>query len=264
LRVNALKTTRQATLSAIQSAGIDASPTPFSPHGIRLSRRVPLGSISGLREGAVDIQDEGSQLLALLVGARPGELVVDFCAGSGGKTLALAAEMDNRGRLLALDIDAGRLARGAARCAKAGVSNVQRRALAPGADVWLKRQKRKADRVLVDAPCSGVGAWRRNPDARWFRSGLTLGELLPLQAEVLTRASRLVRPNGTLVYATCSLLAPENDDQVGNFLRTHPEFRLSEPPDAFPGPIDRDGCMRLSPARHGCDGFFGAVMRRLG
>lgn len=262
--MNTLKTSRPAALSAIRAAGIDASPTPFSPHGIRLARRVPLETIVGLREGAVDIQDEGSQLLALLVGARPGELVIDFCAGSGGKTLALAAEMGNRGRLLALDIDAGRLARGAARCSKAGVCNVQRRVVAPGADAWLKRQKQKAARVLVDAPCSGVGAWRRNPDARWSRSGLTLRELLPLQAEVLARAARLVCLNGTLVYATCSLLEPENDAQVTGFLRAHPEFRLARPPDAFPGPIDHDGCMRLSPARHGCDGFFGAVMTRVG
>jgi 16S rRNA (cytosine967-C5)-methyltransferase len=225
---------------------------------------VPLDTLWGLRDGAVDIQDEGSQLLALLVGARPGELVVDFCAGSGGKTLALAAEMGNRGRLLALDIDAGRLARGAARCAKAGVCNVQRRALLPESDPWLKRQKLKAGRVLVDAPCSGVGAWRRNPDARWARSGLTLQELLPLQAQVLARAARLVRPNGILVYATCSLLEPENDAQVDGFLRTHPEFRLARPPDGFPGPVGLDGCMRLSPARHGCDGFFGAVMTRVG
>lgn len=233
--------------------------------GIRLAERaVRLGTLPGLLDGAVDVQDEGSQLIALLLDPQPGELVVDYCAGSGGKTLALAAAMDNKGRLLATDIDEARLARSAPRHAKAGVANVQRHVLpSQGKDPFLKRRKRSFDRVLVDAPCSGVGAWRRNPDARWLRKARPLDELVDVQADVLQRAARLVRPGGTLVYATCSLLPDENEEQVGRFLDSEDgaDFVLA-PPAEFYVPFDADGYMRLTPARHGCDGFFGAVLKR--
>ena len=266
LRVNTLKTTRDDALDAIRAAGFAAEPTPYSPVGIRLAERsIPLGTIPGLLEGAVDPQDEGSQLVALLVGARPGEVVADYCAGSGGKTLALAAEMDNRGRLVAMDIDDARLGRSAPRHTKAGVDNVQRHLIVTdGKDAWLKRRKRSFDRVLVDAPCSGVGAWRRNPDARGGAGRKTrpLDELLPVQADVLQRAARLCRPGGTLVYATCSLLGAENDDQVAAFLASDDgaDFEL-RPPEEFHVPLDGD-VLRLTPARHGCDGFFAAVLQR--
>ncbi|EOD21900.1 hypothetical protein EMIHUDRAFT_255181, partial [Emiliania huxleyi CCMP1516] len=206
--------------------------------------------------------DEGSQLVALLLGAKPGEHVVDYCAGAGGKTLALAAQMRNKGRLVAMDVDHARLERGAPRRKKAGVDNVQTHVIEQGKDKWLKRRKRTFDRVLVDAPCSGVGAWRRNPDARWLRRTRPIEELLPVQAEVLQRAARLVRPGGTLVYATCSLLPEENEAQVEAFLASADgaEFELA-PPEHFGAPFD-DGYLRLSPARHGCDGFFGAALVR--
>ena len=264
LRVNTLKTTRAEALAAIRSAGFAAEPTPLSPLGIRLEERaVALGRIPGLLAGHVQPQDEGSQLLALLVDAKPGEIVMDYCAGAGGKTLALAAEMGNKGRLVAADIDEGRLANSAPRLAKAGVSNVQRHTLVvTGKDKWLKRRKRSFDRVLVDAPCSGVGAWRRNPDARWLRRTRSVTDLLPVQADVLRRAARLVRPGGVLVYATCSVLLEENDEQVAAFLASEEgeEFTLS-PPVNFHVPLD-GAYLRLTPARHGCDGFFGAVLRR--
>ena len=280
LRVNTLKTTRREALAALRAAGFAAEPTPHSPVGIRLRERgggVALGRLPGLLEGRIEPQDEGSQLVALLLGALPGEHVVDYCAGTGGKTLALAAAMANKGRILATDIDAARLERAAPRHVKAGVDTVTRHAIAGGdggaavgaADKFLKRRKRSFDRVLVDAPCSGVGAWRRNPDARWLRRTRPLSELLPVQAEVLRRAARLVRPGGTLVYATCSLLRHENDAQLAAFLASDDgaEFELAPPsadlPADFPAHVlDDDGCMRLTPARHGCDGFFGARLTR--
>lgn len=260
LRVNLLKSDRAVAMAAIRAAGFEARQTPYGPDGVRLAGRVALGRIPGLLEGAVDPQDEGSQLVALALGAAPGERVADFCAGAGGKTLALAAAMGNKGTLLALDVDGRRLDRAAPRFAKAGVDNVRRRAIKPGADPWLKRQARRFDRVLIDAPCSGVGAWRRNPDARWARGQPPLEDLTRLQAEILPRAARLVRPGGLLVYATCSLLPEENEDQVQAFLSATPEFR-SAPPDDFPAPLT-DGFLKLTPARHGTDGFFAAWLRR--
>lgn len=260
LRVNTLKTTRPAALAAIKSGGFEAVATPYAPNGIRLKRRIALGRLPGLLDGDVDPQDEGSQLAALLLGAEPGESIVDFCAGAGGKTLALAAEMQNKGRLFALDVDERRLERSAPRYAKAGVANVQRRTINPGADAWLKRRKRRFDRVLVDAPCSGVGAWRRNPDARWSRKSPDIADLLALQSEILERAARLVRPGGRLVYVTCSLLPEENEDQVEAFLAKTPDFYL-DPPETFPAPLDGD-YLRLTPAQHGTDGFFAAVLTR--
>ena len=270
LRVNTLRASRTQALAEIRAAGLPAEPTPYSPVGIRLgTRAVALGRIPGLLHGVVEPQDEASQLVALLLGARPGEFVVDYCAGSGGKTLALAAEMRNKGKLLAMDISEPRLRSCVRRLAKAGVDNVERHVIDPGPkDTWLKRRKRSFDRVLVDAPCSGVGAWRRNPDARWLRKTRPLSDLLPIQGDVLRRAARLVRPGGTLVYATCSVLLEENDDQVESFLASEDgaEFDLA-PPDQgrFPVPLEPGGYLRLTPARHGCDGLFGArLMRREG
>ena len=266
LRVNTLKATRAEALTALNDAGFTASPTRFSPLGIVLEERdVALGRLPGLLEGVVEPQDEGSTLVALLLGAQPGERVVDYCAGSGGKSLVLGAEMGNKGRVLAMDIEASRLERSAPRLRKAGIDNVETHLIDPGpTDKWLKRRKRSFDRVLVDAPCSGVGAWRRNPDARWLRKTRPLDSLLIVQADVLQRAARLVRPGGVLVYATCSLLPEENEAQVEAFLASNDgkDFALT-PPDNFCAPLDASGrFMRLTPHQHGCDGFFGAVLTR--
>lgn len=260
LRVNTLKTDRRRALAAVRAAGFEANATPYSPVGIRMQSRVALGRLPGLLDGALEPQDEGSQLLALAVGAAPGETVADFCAGAGGKALAMAATMENGGQLYALDVDARRLERAGPRFAKAGAGNVRRHALKAGADPWLKRQAGRFDRVLVDAPCSGVGAWRRNPDARWARGQPPLADLVEMQAAVLRRAARLVRPGGLLVYATCSLLPEENLGQVRRFLAETPGFRL-DPPSGFPVPLAGD-CLLLTPARHGVDGFFAAWLRR--
>ena len=261
-RVNTLRITREEALATLRTAGVAAAPTPFSPLGIRLEGAVALGRLPGLLEGHIDPQDEGAQLVALLLGAQPGEHVVDYCAGAGGKSLALATQMMNKGRLVACDIDDAQLHRSALRHALAGVDNVQHHLIKAGKDKWLKRRKRSYDRVLVDAPCTGIGTWRRNPYARWVPMAPPLHELLPIQAEVLQRGARLVRPGGVLLYATRSLLSEENEDQIARFLASDDgaEFEMAPPRD-FHVPLDGD-YLRLTPARQGCDGFFGAVLRR--
>lgn len=260
LRVNALKGGRDEVRTVLAGEGIVSTPTPHSPWGLRLEGRPAVSATSAFREGLVEVQDEGSQMLALLLDARPGMQVVDFCAGAGGKTLAVAATMANRGRIVACDISTRRLDRAGIRLRRAGVHNVERRPLKTERDPWVKRHKGQFDRVLVDAPCSGVGTWRRNPDARWNRLGPDLEELVALQRSILASAARLVKPGGRLVYATCSLLRCENEDRVEEFLDENPDFA---PAAAAPWPGPGEGSMiRLTPAVHDTDGFFAAVLER--
>lgn len=263
LRVNPMKATRDGLLRQMRDLGLGARAMALAPYGIRLDRKLSLARLPGLKTGEIEIQDEGSQLVALLVDARPGERVVDFCAGAGGKTLAIAAQMQNRGHVVACDTNEARLRRCAERMRRAGLHNVETRVLARETDRWVKRHKLGFDRVLVDAPCSGTGTWRRNPDARWRDPDLGLEGLVALQARILASAARLVKPGGRLVYATCSLLSEENEDQVAAFLATHPAFRLVPLPAAAPGLTSADpDHLLLTPARHGTDGFFAAVLER--
>ncbi len=266
LRVNPLKTTREDMLGALRDLGVPAEASRMAPFGIRVTERPPLASLPMLRSGEVEIQDEGSQLVAMLVDARPGEQVVDFCAGAGGKTLAIAAQMANKGRVVACDVLANRLKRSAERFRRAGLHNIETRPLTSERDRWVKRHKGSFDRVLVDAPCSGTGTWRRNPDARWRVLGPGLENLLPLQAAILASAARLVKPGGRLVYATCSLLAEENEEQVAAFLADHPDFHVVPLREAAPGLMDsaHPEYLSLTPARHDTDGFFAAVLQRDG
>lgn len=266
LRANLLKATREEARAALAREGIAVEPTRFSPWGLRVDGRKPITATAAFRDGLVEIQDEGSQLIALLTDARPGARVVDFCAGAAGKTLALAATMGNRGRLVACDVSAPRLEAAVKRLRRAGVGNVERRLLEPG-ERWTKRSAEGFDRVLVDAPCTGTGTWRRNPDARTRLREEDLAELTAKQAAILDRASRLVKPGGLLVYATCSLLPEENEAQVTGFLDRRKDFSLvplkeawaavSDAPAPCEGPF-----LSLTPARHGTDGFFAAVLRR--
>lgn len=265
LRVNPIKSTRAAVLEELRGLGLEAEATQLAPQGIRVNERFSLARLNALKSGEVEIQDEGSQLVALLVDARPRERVVDFCAGAGGKTLALASAMENRGHLVACDVSEGRLKRCAERLRHAGLQNTETRLLASETDRWVKRHKWGFDRVLVDAPCSGTGTWRRNPDARWRapeENGLEA--LVALQARILASAARLVKPGGRLVYSTCSLLPEENEAQVAAFLAATPAFHvlpLAEVAPDLAGAAEGD-FLSLTPARHGTDGFFAAVLTR--
>ncbi|WP_137935074.1 RsmB/NOP family class I SAM-dependent RNA methyltransferase [Mesorhizobium comanense] len=265
LRVNPVKATREAMLGALRDLGLAAQASAMAPHGIRVDERPSLAGLPMLRSGEVEIQDEGSQLVAMLVDARPGERVVDFCAGAGGKTLAIAAQMNNKGHVVACEVMEGRLKRGAERFRRAGLHNIETRLLSGETDKWIKRHKGGFDRVLVDAPCSGTGTWRRNPDARWRATEEEgLGNVVALQARILASAARLVKPGGRLVYATCSLLLEENEEQVAAFLTAHPAFRVVPLREAAPGVTSSAHAdyLSLTPARHDTDGFFAAVMQR--
>ncbi len=225
LRANLLKATREEARAALAAEGFEASPTPLSPWGLRLPGRRPVTAGPAFQSGLVEIQDEGSQLVALLTDARPGMRVADLCAGAGGKSLALAVTMGNRGHIAACDVSAPRLDAAVRRFRRAGAHNIERHLLGPG-DKWLKRHAGTFDRVLVDAPCTGTGTWRRNPDARARLTETDLAELLVRQAALLDVAAPLVRKGGRLVYATCSLFPEENEGQVHAFLARHAAFKL--------------------------------------
>lgn len=271
LRVNILKTTRDKAQSALAAENFVVEPTPWSPWGLRLTARGNVLGLASFRDGAVEIQDEGSQLACLLSGAKPGEQIVDLCAGGGGKSLALAAMMKNHGQIYACDTDARRLGGILPRVRRAGIRNLQTRALGPHvpgvADPDLAGLESRIDCVLVDAPCSGSGAWRRSPDARWRLTPELLAGYHAAQAEVLARGARLVRPGGRLIYVTCSLLPSENERQVETFLAGNGDFKtipwVSCWPEGLPlPPAPPSGWLRLTPATTGTDGFFVAVLGR--
>jgi 16S rRNA (cytosine967-C5)-methyltransferase len=264
LRVNTVKATREAVLERLAAEGIAAVAAPLSPLGIRLRDKPALAKSPIFLEGAFEVQDEGSQLLGYLMEPKRGEMVVDFCAGAGGKTLLLGAMMKNTGRLYAYDVSDKRLANLKPRLARSGLSNVHPVRIEHERDAKLKRMAGKADRVLVDAPCSGLGTLRRNPDLKWRQSEESVAELTVKQASILDAAAKLVRPGGRLVYATCSLLAAENDAIVESFLASHPGFALVPAATVLARHgIALDGdYLRLLPHRHNTDGFFAAVMER--
>jgi len=271
LRVNQLKTTREEMLTALKQAGIKAEPGKLSKLAIRVRERPNLAALSVLKQGLLEIQDEGSQLVAALLDAKPGERVADFCAGAGGKTLAIAAQMQNKGRITACDVLEKRLARSTERFRRAGVHNIETKPIKDERDPWVKKHKGDFDRVLVDAPCTGTGTWRRNPDARWRGEedarlqalGPGLEALVKLQAEILDSAARLVKPGGRLVYATCSLLPEENEKQIERFLATHADFRVIPYSETLTGIRSaHPDYLMLTPAKHGTDGFFAAAMER--
>ena len=267
LRVNILRTTREAAAAALAAEGIPTTPTPFSPWGLRVADRRPVLATQAFADGLIEIQDEGSQLIALLADARPGMKVADYCAGAAGKTLAMAATMGNRGRIAALDVSVPRLTGATKRLRRAGVDNAETHLLEAG-DRWVKRRAASFDRVLVDAPCTGTGTWRRNPDARLRTTERDVAELITKQRAILDRASSLVRPGGKLVYATCSVLPGEDEEQVRDFLSHHADFTAVPLAEAWAeagmtgAPPGEGPDMALAPHSHGTDGFFAAVLRR--
>lgn len=269
LRANLLKVDRETVRTMLAKEGVIAEPTPFSPMGLRLERRMPIFHTRAFSNGLAEVQDEGSQLVALLVDAKPGDQVADFCAGAGGKTLAMAATMANKGRIMALDVSEARLERMSDRMRRAGAHNIERRTLKHERDSWVRRHKLKFDRVLVDAPCTGSGTWRRSPDAKWKLTEQTITELVDLQARILDSAARLVKTGGRLVYATCSLLPEENEAQLARFLDSHAtEFRQLDAREILPADLAAGlhltgPEMALDPAAHGTDGFFAVAFERI-
>jgi 16S rRNA (cytosine967-C5)-methyltransferase len=266
LRVNILKAKREAVRAALAEAGFDAQPTPYSPWGLRIAGKPALNKLDLFIQGEVEVQDEGSQLLALLTDAKRGEMVVDFCAGAGGKTLALGAAMKNTGRLYAFDVSGHRLDSLKPRLARSGLSNVYPVQIAHERDERIKRLAGKIDRVLVDAPCSGLGTLRRNPDLKWRQSPQAVTELNAKQGAILAGAARLLKPGGRLVYATCSLLEAENEAVCAAFEASHPGWRRLDVGELLTalGVADaesliRSGNLRLWPHLHATDGFFAAV-----
>ncbi|MGH8736039.1 MAG: RsmB/NOP family class I SAM-dependent RNA methyltransferase [Burkholderiales bacterium] len=265
LRVNLARIDRDSALTSLAASGLACAPTPYSPAGIRLVGKPAINRHPLFEQGLVEVQDEGSQLLAYLVAPRRGEMVADFCAGAGGKTLAMAMLMRGTGRLYAMDVSAKRLHALAPRAARAGVSNIHSLALAEGGDVRAKRLAGKLDRVLVDAPCSGFGTLRRNPDLKWRHGPAAVVELAQKQLRILRAAARLVKPGGRLVYATCSILEAENEAVMERFVADHPEFAslsCSELLAAQGIALPAGGRLRLWPHLHGTDGFFAAALER--
>lgn len=294
LRVNTVKARREEAQARLAAEGFAADPTPYSPVGLRLRERAPVFRSTAFKEGWIEVQDEGSQLVSLLLEPRRGEMVVDFCAGAGGKTLHLGALMANTGSLYAFDVSAARLEGLAPRLARSGLSNVRPVVIAHERDDRVRRLQGKTDRVLVDAPCTGTGTLRRNPDLKWRDvDSVRLGAE---QARILDAAALLPKPGGRLVYATCSLLREENEDVVRAFLERHPAFRAvpakeilarrhvtlpaaagdvsgttkDTPRSLSPGcetdrMKDASACaLRLLPHRHGTDGFYAVALERVG
>jgi 16S rRNA (cytosine967-C5)-methyltransferase len=268
VRVNTLQAKRAEVLTQLQTSGIQAVATPFSPWGIRMPGKPNLSKLALFELGHIEVQDEGSQLLALLVDAKRGEMVADFCAGAGGKTLALGASMRNTGRLYAFDTSAHRLDALKPRLARSGLSNIHPVAIAHERDERIKRLRGKMDRVLVDAPCTGLGTLRRNPDLKWRQTPEAVAELVVKQTAILAAAARLLKPGGRLVYATCSLLREENEMIAQAFTQAHAGFQtlpVAELLATLGVDAAKSLCtddaqfLRLWPHRHATDGFFAAV-----
>lgn len=269
LRANTLKIDRHALRARLAEEGHALEPTRFAPHGLWRRARTPLFATQAFREGLFELQDEASQLAALLLAPQPGERVADFCAGAGGKTLALGAQMRNTGALYAFDVSRARLARLRPRLARAGLDNVRVVPLDGLGDKRLKRLRESFDAVFVDVPCSGTGTLRRNPDIKW--RSLDLAALRREQEAILATAARLVRPGGRLVYATCSLLEEENEGAMAAFLAAHADFSITPPATVLAEQgvreaerlVERDALI-LYPHRHGTDGFFAMRCERIG
>ena len=268
LRVNRLKATRVKVLALLAAEGIDAASTPYSPDGVRLQARRTLPALKVFSSGMIEVQDEGAQIASRMVDARPDHTIVDFCAGAGGKSLAMAATMQGKGRIFACDTNAGRLARLGPRLERAGIVDMVQGSLLDDENFAEAIEVGTFDRVLLDAPCSGTGAWRRNPDARWRLTPESLDHEVARQREILTKAAVLPAIGGRLIYVTCSVLRRENEEQIEWFLRSRPDYGQLSAGKVWgetiggAGPQDGPG-LRLSTAHYGTDSFFIAILERV-
>ena len=268
IRINTLKSTLKQVTHFLKQSGYQVEPSDITPWGLRFKERVSLFNHDTFKQGWFEIQDQGSQLLAQLTDVKAGDRVVDFCAGAGGKTLAMAAMMKNKGSIWACDVHSKRLQQTIKRAKRAGVYNCRTQHLKSENDKWVKHHSSKSDVVLIDAPCSGTGTWRRNPDSRWHLTEKALGELIDLQQSILTSSSRLVKPGGKLLYATCSLLKQENEDQIEWFLNGNSQFELSQLNIQEPLKNNLDCVLynnhelRTLPYLSDTDGFYVCALRR--
>jgi len=265
LRVNTIKATRDDVMKKFLSESTEVAATPYAPTGLRMAQKMNISRHPFFTDGKFEVQDEGSQLLAHLVAPRRGEMIADFCAGAGGKTLAMGALMRNSGRLYAFDVSEKRLANLGQRLKRSGLSNLHSQLIASEQDPKLKRLQGKFDRVLVDAPCSGLGTLRRNPDLKWRQTEQDIAELTTKQTAILERAARLVKTGGRLIYATCSLLADENEQIAEAFLAKHADFSLVPAGEILAQQhiaLDTGVYLKLFPHLHQTDGFFAAVFER--
>ncbi|HLX55001.1 MAG TPA: RsmB/NOP family class I SAM-dependent RNA methyltransferase [Aquella sp.] len=264
LRINTLKTNRQKIMAEL--AEFNPVECKFSPYGIQLNDRTFLAKHKIFTEGLIEVQDESSQLAGLLLNPKRGEMVVDFCAGAGGKTLLLGMLMRNSGRIYAFDINQKRLGNLTPRLAKSGLSNIHPGLIQNENDTKVKRLHGKIDKVFVDAPCSGLGTLRRSPELKFRQNKIGIKELNVKQLSILTSASRLLKVGGMMVYATCSILKEENEDIVKQFLLDNPNFELVPANTVLDNPdlVSADGFLHLLPHKHNTDGFFAALMQRVG
>ena len=243
IRTNTLKINRDTLQGQLKLEKIKADPLPESPVALRLSEIQPLTATKAFRDGLFEVQDLGSQKIAEFLDVMPGQSILDLCAGAGGKTLSIAAQMENKGKLVAMDTAGWRLQKARLRLKRAGVNNTECRVLDEDGLSWLKRQKGRFDRVLIDAPCSGTGTWRRNPEQKWKLAQTEIDRLHEIQLGLLHQAAPLLKPGGKLVYATCSVLKVENEDVIAKFLNKNEKFSLEKQE-------------RLTPLHNHTDGFF--------
>lgn len=265
LRVNLVKATREDVIAKFASEKTEVTPTPYAPNGLRMPQKMTISRHVLFTDGKIEVQDEGSQLLAQLVAPRRGEMVADFCAGAGGKSLAMGALMRNSGRIYAFDVSEKRLQNLGTRLKRSGLSNLHSQLISSETDPKLKRLNGKFDRVLVDAPCSGLGTLRRNPDLKWRQQPKDVQELTVKQTNILARAAKLVKAGGRLVYATCSLLQDENEQIAEAFLKNNPEFSLvpaNTIMEQLQIKLDTGVYLKLLPHLHQTDGFFAAVFEK--
>ena len=272
LRLNILKRPdRERAQRSLEKQGLLTEIMPYSPFGLRAQTRQRINGTKFFKSGLVEIQDEGAQLAALLVGAAPGMQVADFCAGSGGKTLVMGGLMQNTGRIVAMDVSQKRLEQAGIRISRGGLHNVERKLINDENDKKLKRLAKKFDRVLVDAPCTGIGTWRRDPDTRLRYSAADLENMISLQDQILTSAARLTKPGGRLIYVTCSLFLEENEDRIAALLSRRKDYEMLPISEIWSQEITARGggacptesdVLRLTPKEHNTDGFFAAVLQR--
>ncbi len=264
-RVNPFLIRRETAIKQLADADYDAKPAKYSPFGMKLEKRAPIDQHDLFKSGKIEVQSEASQLSCLLVDAKPGDRVMDLCAGAGGKALLIAGMMKNKGELILSDISINRLERAKVRFRRAGFSNFQIKDAAE--KKWFKRNHHKFDKVLVDAPCTGVGTWQRNPESRLRPFKSFLEELIPTQIELLDKAAKLVKPGGQVIYVTCSLIPNENEDQINAFLKRNENFKLKLIDSSALAPynelMEQNKFLKTSPVKHQMDGFFGAILERI-